>query len=488
MYEKDIFENNEFAANSSMATVSAVMAGIVTIFWLCCFMGANIFVFTESTIRYALISCPVDIAFMITPYIYKKFKPEYLRKEGFKYFVVTLLILSIASVNMLLPKDGVLLWAASIAVATLYFNPKVTLYAFILASVLMLIVTPLSTIFGAWESNVMCITEDEFINYFRADGITPLDPDSRIDRIYWLNHFNDITRKSEINRWVAMFIFYFLPRFLILGVLFEFANGVSKRTNNILIEEAENTSNIQKLTAELNIASDIQSSVLPKEYPNSERCELYAIMDPAKEVGGDFYDFFKMDDDHAGLVIGDVSGKGVPASLFMMKTQAIINALTKTIKDNPAEIIKKANDALCEGNDMDMFVTCWLGIFDLNTGELNYVSAGHNPPIVKKNGEYSYIHGKQDFVLGGVPGVEYQKNTINFKRGDKLFVYTDGVTEAHNSDDVLYGEDRLLKVLQDEDPSPREGIKKIRESIRDFTVGTEQFDDITMLMVEYHKQ
>lgn len=485
MNDKEIFEKNELEANISMSVISAVMAGIIFIFWFLCMIGVNAFSFTPSTIRYIQISCPIDIFFMVTPLIIRFVKPDLLRRPGFKYFVVTLLILAVAAVNMILPKDGVMLWATVIAIAVLYFDPKVTTYAFILASIMMFVVTPLSTIYGAWESNVMCTSEEEFINYFRNDGITHLNPDSRQDRIYWLNNFNEITGKTEINRWIAMYIFYFLPRFITFSILFALANGLSKRTNKILIEEANEARSMQKMISELNIASTIQSSCLPSEFPNSNRCELFAIMDPAKEVGGDFYDFFKIDEDHIVLVIGDVSGKGVPASLFMMKTQAVINALADSIKDNPALIFEMVNDSVCKGNNMNMFVTCWIGIFNLSTGELNYVSAGHNPPIIKKDGMYSYLQGKSGFVLGGLNGSKYFNNKEKLKKGDKLFIYTDGVTEAHNSNKELFGEGRLLKFFQEEDPSPNEGILKLRNTIQQFANGAEQFDDITMLMIEY---
>ena len=487
MNDKEIFEKNEIEANKIMTFISAIMAFVLFAFWLLIMFGVNAFSFTPSTIRYVKISCPIDIVLMIAPLLIRLLRPNSLKKDGFKYFVITLLILAVASVNMVLPKDGVMLWATVIVIAALYFDPRVTIYVFIFTSIIMFVVTPLSTIYGAWESNVMCTTEEEFIHYFRSDGITPLNPDSRLDRIYWLNNFNEITGKTEINRWIAMFIFYFFPRFIIFSVIFLLANILSKRTGHILKEEADEARSMQKMISELNIASSIQSSCLPNEFPNTNRCELFAIMDPAKEVGGDFYDFFKIDEDHLVLVIGDVSGKGIPASLFMMKTQAVINALADSIKDNPSLIFEMVNDAVCKGNDMNMFVTCWIGIINLSNGELHYTSAGHNPPVIKYNGEYSYLKGKGGFVLGGKNGTQYYNNKITLEKGDKLFIYTDGVTEAHDINKNLYGEERLLDFFKKEDPSPNVGIVKLRQSIKDFANGAEQFDDITMLMFEYHK-
>ena len=145
------------------------------------------------------------------------------------------------------------------------------------------------------------------------------------------------------------------------------------------------------------------------------------------------------------------------------------------------------NDACCKGNDMSMFVTCWIGIVNLSTGELHYTSAGHNPPVIKHDFEYSYLKGKSSFVLGGKNGTKYENNKIVLNKGDKIFLYTDGITEAHNLKNELYGEHRLLNFFTKEDPSPNEGIVKLRESIREFADGAEQFDDITMLMFEYHK-
>ena len=220
---------------------------------------------------------------------------------------------------------------------------------------------------------------------------------------------------------------------------------------------------------------------------NVPAIDLGYISQSARSLGGDFIDFIRLTDSRYMMIMGDVSGKGVPASLFMMKTQAVVRALATSIKNNPAEILEKANQALCEGNDMNMFVTCWLGILDLNNGELNFASAGHNPPVIKKGGRYEFLKGKNGLVLGGYDIAKYSNEKVKLAKGDKLLIYTDGVTEAHNKEEQLYGEPRLLKFLTDHDPSPVEGIVQLREDIKEFADGAEQFDDITMLMIEYHK-
>lgn len=491
MNEQEIYEQNEIKANKAMTFTSLVVGVVLLILFVLTICGINPFSFTDHTIRYIEFAFPIDIILLISPVFY--LKTNLIKKPTFKYFLLTVFVAAIALINLILPKDGVMMWALCIAVAAMYFNPKVTKYVFILTSIMMVIVTPLSMFYGSWESNMLYVSESEFgLLHYIGEPNHFFDSNSIEDKFYWVNNFKEICEDqlpgvTSINRWVSCFVFYFLPRFLTLIVISQLANGLAKRTKLIQSQQISEAKSIQKMSSELNIAAAIQSSVLPSEFPDSSRCELFAMMDPAKEIGGDFYDFFKIDDDHVALVIGDVSGKGVPASLFMMKTQSIVKALSVTIKDDPAKIFTEVNKALCEGNDMNMFVTCWLGILDLNKGTLNFSSAGHNPPVIKKHGKYEYLVSKNGLVLGGFDGAKYVNNSIKLEKGDKLLLYTDGVTEAHNKKEELYSEPRLLKFLTKIDTNPVDSIMKIREDIKEFADGAEQFDDITMLMIEYHK-
>ncbi len=250
------------------------------------------------------------------------------------------------------------------------------------------------------------------------------------------------------------------------------------------------TAEKERLGAELNVAKQIQAEMLPRVFPpykNHPELELYASMTPAKEVGGDFYDFYLIDDDHFAMVVGDVSGKGVPAALFMVITKTLLKD-TAEHEYNPAKIFEHVNKILCEGNESGLFVTCWMGILTLSTGELNFANAGHNAPIIKNGGEIKYLSTKPNLMLAGMDGIPYTNNTLKLTKGDRLFIYTDGITEATNSYDELYGEDRLIHVLRsvmDRGVSSRDLLDIVRNDLDDFVLEAPQFDDITMLAMTY---
>jgi len=240
---------------------------------------------------------------------------------------------------------------------------------------------------------------------------------------------------------------------------------------------------------DLDFAKNIQLSALPKltkEYTSNPNFDIYATMNTAKEVGGDFYDFELLDDKHLFILIADVSGKGVPAAMFMMQSKTII----KTLVENSKHIdvaITKANQKICETNSASMFVTCWCGVLNLETGILEYVNAGHNPPLVKKNGgKFSYLSSKAGFVLAGFDGFTYSSEKITLNSGDELFLYTDGVTEANSLSKELYGEPRLLEFLNNASyKQSRELCELLNDDLNQFSKDVDQFDDITMLCIKY---
>ena len=245
----------------------------------------------------------------------------------------------------------------------------------------------------------------------------------------------------------------------------------------------------ERISAELNVAKTIQASYLPTifpPFPDREEFDLYATMDPAKEVGGDFYDFFLIDDDHLGLVMADVSGKGVPAALFMMISKTLIKNHTQ-FSISPAEILTAVNAQLCENNDAEMFVTVWLGILEISTGKLTCANGGHEfPAIKKKNGQFELYKDKHGLVLGGMSGIKYKEYELMIEKGDILFVYTDGVPEATDSTPALFGTDRMLDALnQDVDANVNQLLVNVRASIDDFVKDAPQFDDITMMALHY---
>lgn len=253
------------------------------------------------------------------------------------------------------------------------------------------------------------------------------------------------------------------------------------------IEEAK-----ARFSKDLEIAKQIQHSSLPSvfpPYPNRKDFSIFANMYAAKEVGGDFYDFYLVDENHLAFVIADVSGKGIPGAMFMMTSKTLIKShIESGLAVN--DVFTNVNTQLCENNEAGMFVTAWMGILDLKTGIVKFANAGHNPPLVKHaDGTFEYLKSKANFVLAGMEGIRYKEQEIQLEKGDKIYLYTDGVTEAHNDKNELYGEERLLKCLNSvKDKSVDDICQKIKEDVELFVGTAEQFDDITMLCVSFNEE
>ncbi|MBO6157654.1 MAG: SpoIIE family protein phosphatase [Firmicutes bacterium] len=249
------------------------------------------------------------------------------------------------------------------------------------------------------------------------------------------------------------------------------------------------TSEKERIETELGLAAKIQADMLPgtfPPFPDRTDFDIFASMTPAKEVGGDFYDFYLVDDDHLCLVMADVCGKGVPAALFMMASKIIL-ANNAMMGRSPAKILEDVNAAICSNNKEDMFVTVWLGILELSTGKLRAANAGHEYPILKrKDGSFEIIKDPHGFVVGGMDGEIYDEYEWQLMPGDKLFVYTDGVPEAMTAGRELFGMERLVDTLNEvPDANPREILQHMKDSVDAFVGSAPQFDDLTMLCMEF---
>ena len=279
-----------------------------------------------------------------------------------------------------------------------------------------------------------------------------------------------------------------------------FAN-MSEKMRGYVREIVEITFERQRLDTELSVAADIQLNMLPTQFPafpERQEFDLYAVMDPAKEVGGDFYDFFLIDDDRLALVMADVSGKGVPAALFMVISKTLIkNVALSGSHASPAEMLSEINNRLCEGNKDDMFVTVWLGILTISTGELISACAGHEYPVFYRKGRgFALEKDPHGLALGVMEGSRYKNVQWRLTPGDLLFLYTDGVPEANNSAQELFGNERMLNALErsmetvrseasSEKTDLRRFLSVFRAHVDDFVGETPQFDDLTMLCMEY---
>ena len=249
------------------------------------------------------------------------------------------------------------------------------------------------------------------------------------------------------------------------------------------------TAEKERIGAELNVAAQIQADMLPRifpAFPERPEFDIFATMTPAKEVGGDFYDFFLIDHDHIVLVMADVSGKGVPAALFMVIAKTLIKNQAQS-GESPAQILKNVNEQLCEGNESELFVTVWLAIIDLSTGKGIAANAGHEHPALKRaNGKYELVKYRHNMAVATMEGVPFSEHEFELRPGDSVFVYTDGVPEATDSEGNFFETDRMLEALnRDPDAPPEELLKNVREGLRDFVGEADQFDDITMMNFRY---
>ena len=310
-------------------------------------------------------------------------------------------------------------------------------------------------------------------------------------------------RQKFVRRvWIAFWIYIAAPlvalilqsifqgvQFLIFAVVASGVNMFMAITRDLTIKFADQQVEASRIDTELSMATQIQESMLPNifpAFPERKDLDIYASMKPAKEVGGDFYDFFFIEKDLLGMVVADVSGKGVPAALFMMASKILVQNLALVEKD-PKLALEMTNEQICK-NNQGMFVTMWLGIIDLKTGILTASNAGHEFPIIKQpNGKFELFKDKHGLVIGAYPDIKYTSYQIKIEKGGMLFVYTDGVAEATNRDDEQYGLDRIVNTLNSgEINSPTEALEAVDKSVSEFVGDAPQFDDLTMLCFKYN--
>ena len=265
--------------------------------------------------------------------------------------------------------------------------------------------------------------------------------------------------------------------------------SLTQRMKDYIRENEAITAEKERIGTELSVATRIQAAMLPSifpPFPERSDFDIYASMDPAREVGGDFYDFFLIDEDHLCLVIADVSGKGVPAALFMMASKIILQSCAM-LGNSPAEILRLTNEAICSNNEAEMFITAWVGILELSTGKLTAANAGHEYPVLKRaDGGFELLRDKHGLVLGGLAGQTYAQYELQLEKGAKLFLYTDGVPEANTASGEMFSLERLLGALNAAaDGTPEQILRGVRGALDEFVKDAEQFDDITMLCAEY---
>ena len=275
-----------------------------------------------------------------------------------------------------------------------------------------------------------------------------------------------------------------------IGDLAKAFNKMTDDLNEYIIDLKETTATKERIQSELNVGKDIQKRMLPHvfpPFPDRKEFDVFAIMEPAKEVAGDFYDFFFIDEKYFCFIISDVSGKGVPSALFMVITKTLLQAEAQR-KYALNEVVANVNNALAKNNDTAMFATTFIGLLDVTTGDLQFVNAGHNPPIIGNDQDgYRYISVDQNIALGIFDGFVFKSNSLKIKPGDKILLYTDGITEAFDDEGNQFSEERLLEVMnRSKSKNSSQLVMDIRQEIKKFVKNAEQSDDITILAVSYY--
>ena len=445
---------NEEEANRYAAKCLTVCAGVGATAWLFNLLG--IFIIPPMIMN---IGMPFTILFFLIPsLLYKLTKgtPVWV-----KYANVICCIISIFILSSAMPKHGVLAWAVPIALSCHYYSKNLTKLTLVASWILFSASIYISMYIGEGDLNFL-VTEP------------------------------DITKRVITGQMLfEASLFFVFPRALILLGISSICMTVAGRTRRLLEKQIKDSEERQRISTELDVATRIQGDMLPcifPAFPERPEFDIYASMNPAKEVGGDFYDFFMVDETHLAIVIADVSGKGVPAALFMVIGKTLIKDHTKPGADLGA-VFSEVNDLLCESNSEGLFITAFEGILDLVTGEFCFVNAGHEMPFVAKAGcPYEPYKLKPGFVLAGMEHMKYQSGCIQLSPGDKIFQYTDGVTEATNAANELYGMKRLADVLsKNTAKKPAELLSAVKADIDAFVGEAPQFDDITMLCVSYLK-
>ncbi|MCR5231605.1 MAG: SpoIIE family protein phosphatase [Acholeplasmatales bacterium] len=476
-YKKAYFEN-EYNANKNMAYALVFSAIVLALIWLGYIM--RWFVVTDETLLLTNITIPSSLIILLSPIFL--IRTKYIRKSGFKYFVLSSFLLVMIILNIVMPKHLMIGWALIIVLTNHYYNPKVGRIMFGIVVVAMLLCIYAGMFLGEYDPNLLMGELDEKTNLIHNFRFSETFFDSPAGRLEYLHK---LKVDYGINRYVSVFFFYYLSRVSLITILFFVSNALNKRTYRLLVDEIKVNSVHQKTRTELDVAKEIQIHTLPKEFVMGNDVEIQAELKAAAEVGGDFYDYIKLDEDHVAVVIGDVSGKGIPAAMFMMKTITCFKNYISVDK-KPSLILQDVNNQLIEGNDQSMFVTAFLGILNLRTGEFNYANAGHNKPLIGKDNDYHYLNCKSGFVLGALKNIPLKDEVITLKKGDLITLYTDGITEARNDLGEFFGESRLLDFYNNNHFSCLiELHKELKEYIQTFVNGETQSDDITYLTLKY---
>ncbi|MBR3152143.1 MAG: SpoIIE family protein phosphatase [Clostridia bacterium] len=467
-FSENLLKENEEHANKVAASTMLNIFWIFLITWVLTYL--NVFKIGMEIMNIVMVRC---ILLLVVPAIIcyaNKGKGKWIKHLLFISFIIMLAI-----ADAILKYNVTLVMVLPIILAARYYKKRFTISV--------AIATTIAFTISAWISIQIGQQDINTYNLIIPKGTTITVESTLREAVTKVDVNEDERLKNE-------FIHFLLPKILVFNIVAFACAQISQSGKNMIEKQAEITKKGARIETELGLANAIQKNMLPSifpPFPEHSEFDIYASMTPAKEVGGDFYDMFLIDDSHLAVAMADVSGKGIPASLFMMISKILIKNVS-TIDREVDKAITRVNNMLCDGNKTGLFVTAWFGILNLKNGKLEFVNAGHNPPLLysEKVGEFEYLRTKPNMVLAGMENIQYRKNEIQIEPGDKLFLYTDGVTEATNINNKLYGEERLQIFLNSHlDLGVEETIKKLKADIDHFSGKAEQFDDITMLELLY---
>lgn len=454
MEEQNIFMENEVEANRYTAKCLVMCSFVCGAAWILTLL--RIFTMPVVIMNTAM---PVIILCFWMPFLLCRLTGG--SRGWMKYAVLFCSIMGVFILSSAMPKHGVLVWTLPLMLSCHYYSKKLTRITLVVSQILFSASIYIGMYFGEWDQILL-------------DAAYYSGP-----RVVTQQNLHDAT------------LFFVLTRAAALWGLSSICTTMAGRTRRLLERQVKDSEERQRIETELDVANRIQADMLPcifPAFPERPEFDIYASMAPAREVGGDFYDFFMVDERHLAIVIADVSGKGVPAALFMVIGKTLIKDHTRpgiSLED----VFSQVNDLLCDSNHEGMFITAFEGVLDLVSGEFCFVNAGHEVPFISREGKpFESYKIQPGFVLAGMENMKYQYGSIRLAPGDKIFQYTDGVTEATNREKELYGMVRLENVLKrNTEKSPEELLSVVREDIDAFVGSAPQFDDITMLCVEYRK-
>ncbi len=461
--EGNSFMANEITANVMVGTSMVIIVGLLLIGFL--LNELHVFTVDVKLMRWAVaiaLFVEIPITCVNAKYVGNK---TWLRRLLMGDLTVVCAILA-----AILGHNVVLVMVIPVVISTRYFDKKYTIKIGIFTTIMFLVAAIINGFIGVRNLNMYYFTSDVQFNALAGQKLRTLLSSVPLDIVSYVK---------------KLMIEEFFPRCVAFFAIVVACCYVAQRGKEMIEIEAEKSKKSARIETELDLATKIQTSMLPcllPAFPGHENISLQAVYHPAKEVGGDFYDYFIIDKTHVGVVIADVSGKGVGAALFMTISKTVLkNQLQLGL--SPEQAMINANNQLCENNDAGLFVTCWIGVYDTEKAVLTFVNAGHNPPVIMRHGKTpQFLSQRSGFVLAGMAGFKYREEQIELSVGDEMFFYTDGVTEANNAKNELYGDDRLLDCLEKcADLDVGKQLDFLKNDIDEFVGGIDQFDDITIM-------